>query len=328
MCGNKLTQDKKALVAKVQAAKITPKGFHSEEAMLDNIVTMVRTCPKKRTLMLTGNYVVRDGPNVGPGDPRLLGHEILLTIELCARAYKRCVEAKVEPPTILLVPNDIVPETFESFEEERAFKKEYEVPAEIRVLLAAAGMIQEPLYFFNRNFEKTGHDTASELALMRKRIAQGSEKLVVVFESFAQNLAAKALKKGTVKHAEDMQSESSGRRRAIIPTSIIDTFSMQPRVCLYGTESWLELGDKPRLSSTGVPITNPNGAPSCSFLAATLFREFEDLGFELMTNTFVKEEYPCVDKAAAAYRHFHEGRMPIRNIYMDGAGVVVDNTIR
>src|SRR5271157_1540326 len=117
MCGNKIIEGQKALLEKVHAARISPKGFQSEEAMVDD---MVQSCRGKRTLMLTGNYTVREGPNTEPGDPRLLGDGMLLTIELCARAYKRCVEAGVEPPTVLLVPNDIVPETFQSFEEERA----------------------------------------------------------------------------------------------------------------------------------------------------------------------------------------------------------------
>ncbi len=299
------------LVAKVKAARITPKGFYGEEALLDDMVLMVRTCPRQRTLMLTGNYVVREGPNTEPGDPRLLGEEMLLTIELCARAYKRCVEAKVEPPTILLMSNDIVPETFESSEEERAFKKGYEVPAEIREILAAAGITQEPVYFFNRDFDASGKETAREMAGIRKRIAEGTEKLVVAFESFVQNLAGNVLSRGKIRYAEGIEREPSGRKRAIIPATIVDTFSEQPQ-----------------LSPIAVTITNPNGAPYCSFLAATLFRQFENLGFETMTNAFVSQEYPCADKAAASYKHHFGGKMTIRNIYLNGASVVVDSTIK
>lgn len=299
---------KNNLVTKVQASRIVPPpGYQNEEAMLDSIVN---NCRGKQTLMQTGNYVVREGPNVESGDPRLLGEGMLMTIELCARVYRRCVDAGVWPPAILLIPNDIVPETFQSFAEERAFKKGYEVPAEIRALLAAAGMTQEPIYFFNRDFERSGKDTTKEFVAIRNRIAGGTEKLIVMFESFAQNLAAKALREGKMKHAKDIQSGSSGRKMAIVPANIFDTFS-----------------GKPRLSPQAVTITNPNGAPFCSFLAATLFREFERLGYENMISTMVKEEYPCLDKATASYKYHFEGKMAIRNIYLDGASVVVDSTI-
>jgi hypothetical protein len=46
-----------------------------------------------------------------------------------------------------------------------------------------------------------------------------------------------------------------------------------------------------------------------------------------MVNTFVLQEHPCVDNAAAAYRDLYGGKMGLRNIYMDGAKVAVDNTI-
>jgi hypothetical protein len=309
MCGSLSDGNgtRKLIVDRVQAARITPKGFKSEEAMLDSIV---QSCRGKRTLMLTGNYAVKEGPNIEQGDRRLLGEDMLLTIELCARAYKRCVDAGVEPPAILLVPNDIIPETFQNFEEERAFKSAYTVPYEIRALLAAAGIAHEPVYFFNRDFNMPGEVIARRVAHIRDKITRGTEKLIVVFESFAQNLAAKALSRGKMKHAEEIESDHTGRKRAIVPASIVDTYSKAPQN-----------------PATAVTITNPNGSPYCSFLAATLFKEFEHLGFQQMVNTFVSEEHPCVDKAAAAYMHFHEGRMPIRNIYLDGSRIVVDSTI-
>ncbi len=297
------------LVAKVQSSRIVPSpGYQNEEAMLDSIV---KSCDLKQTLIQTGNYVVREGPNIESGDSRLLGEGMLMTIEFCARIYKRCVDAGVWPPAVLLVPNDIAPETFQSLAEERAFKKGYEIPVEVRALLAAAGMTSKPTYFFNRDFRRTEKETAREFNGIRNRIAAGgTAKLIVIFESFAQNLAAKALRTGRVKHAEDIQSEPSGRRRAIVPSSIVDTFSRRPQ-----------------LSPQAVTITNPNGAPYCSFLAATVFREFERLGFENMISTMVKEEYPCLDKAAASYKYHFEGKMSIRNIYLDGASVFADSTI-
>ncbi len=301
-----LSQDKKASVAKVQASRISPKGFESEEAMLDSIA---QSCRGKRSVMLTGNYVVREGPNIEQEDPRLLGEGMLLTVELCARTYRKCVGTGIEPPTLLLVPNDLVPETFASFEEERAFKSAYSIPDEIRAILAATGISQEPVYFFNRDFERAEQETAREFASIRKRISEGAEKLIVLFESFAQNLATRDIGRGKVKHVEDIEIEPSGRRKAIIPSAIVDTFSRQPQ-----------------LSPIAITITNPNGAPYCSFLAATLFRQFERLGFDQMINSFVKEEHPCADKAAAAYKYLYEGKMSIRNIYMDGASVVVDIT--
>ena len=92
-----VNETNKALVAKVQAAEIIPKGFKNEAALIESIVD---NCRGRRTVMLTGNYVVREGENVKQGDPRLLGEEMLLTIDLCARAVSRCVKAGIAPPAV------------------------------------------------------------------------------------------------------------------------------------------------------------------------------------------------------------------------------------
>jgi hypothetical protein len=102
MCGTKLSQNKKTLVAKVKAARRPPKGLRDRETMLDSIM---QSCHGK-PLILTGNYVVREDPGIGPSDSRLLGQGTLLTMKLCTQLYGRCIKDGIEPPTLLLVLND------------------------------------------------------------------------------------------------------------------------------------------------------------------------------------------------------------------------------
>jgi hypothetical protein len=294
------------MLTKVREAVFRPKGFRDENALVESIA---RGCAGKRTAMITGNYTVKEGPDTAAGDPRLLGEEMLLTIELAARAYGRCVELGIEPPAIVIVPNDIAPGIFADNQEERQFKAAYTLPREIACVLSAHGLASEPAYLFTRDFATGGRAPASALNGIRRRLKEGTEKLVVIIESFAQNLASKALAKRRAAHIDEAEAGPEGKR-LLAPVPITDTFS--------GALS---------LASPLVRITMPNGAPFCSFLAATLFREFEMLGFERMVNTFVTEEYPCVDKAAAAYKYMYGGKMAIRNIYLDGADVKVDSTI-
>lgn len=300
------------LIREVRRAPIRHSAFSSEAALLDHLA---ESCRGKRIAMLTGNYTIREGPLTPPGDRRLLGPDMMLTIELCARVYEKCAETGIETPAIVLIPNDIAPGTFSSFEEAQAFKSAYVVPSEIRGVLAAAGLTHEPLYFFTRHFDSP-KDIQCELRLLRARIAEGSEKLIVTFESFAENLAAKSLKRGRIRNAETIQlCDRTHYKRVVAPAEIIDNLSED---------------HEPTSLSADIQLTHANGAPYCSFLAATLFSEFERLGFQQMLNTFVPEEYPCVDKAAIAYRHLYEGKMRIRNIYLEsdgGALIVHDNTI-
>jgi len=291
----------------VRNATFKPKGFPDEAALLESIV---QSCKGARTAMLTANYVVKEGPNTEPDDPRLLGEKMLLTIELCARVHARCVSLGVDPPALVMVPNDLVPGTFSDLEEARGFKKDYRLPEEIAALLTEAGIRENPVYFFTRDFAKPRKKEESEWKELRRLIRNNGAGLIVVFESFAQNLATKRLNRGHVKHSEEIEKDDSGKRALIVPAPIVDTFSSRPQI-----------------STTAVTITNPNGSPFCSFLAATLMRELENLGFGQMVNTFVKEEYPCVDKAAAVYKYLYEGKMRVRNIYLDGENVVVDNSI-
>ncbi|NYZ77172.1 hypothetical protein H0O02_02550, partial [Candidatus Micrarchaeota archaeon] len=266
---------KSELIAKIKNMRITPKGFASEAALLESIVN---SCSGKRTIMLTGNYAVKEGPNITTGDPRLLGEDMFLTIELCARVHQKCAQQGIEPPALLLLPNDIVPGTFSCNAEERRFKEEFRLPEEISVLLRTSGMDCMPLYFFARDFSKTPKEINKELGAVRRQIRGGTEKLIVTFESFAQNVAGVALKRKFPDHPfEEIPSHG---KRTIAYANIADTFS-----------------NEPLFSAVAVTITNPNGAPYCSFLAATLFHNLEKLGFQQMINTFVMEEYPCVDKA-------------------------------
>ncbi len=299
-----LTKD---AVRKAQEATFRPAGFKDEKALVESIA---RGCRGRRTAMITGNYTVKEGPETVEGDPRLLGPEMLLTIELAGRVYAKCLELGIEPPAIILLPNDIAPGIFQSNQEERAFKAGYRMPDEIRAVLSAHGLGQEPLYFFVREFTKTTKITSSWAMEMRRRLRDGSDKLVVIFESFAQNLAAKALKRGKEMHENEICKGPGGTRQIVAPANVTDTFSGETM-----------------LSNTLVSIAHPNGAPFCSFLAASLFKEFEKLGFRHMVNTFVTQEYPCVDKAAAAYRYMHNGKMTIRNIYLEGEEVMADSTI-
>lgn len=295
------------MLSKIRETPFLPKGFKDENALLEGIA---RGCALRRTVMVTGNYTPREGPDTPLGDPRLLGIEMLLTIELAARAYGRCVKRGIKPPTIALLPNDIAPGLFDSAQERWDFKAAYSIPLGIGEILSAHGIPLEPEYFFNRDFTGAGKAASSWGRRIRKRLRETDGKLVVLFESFAQNLASKALQRGSAGHADEMESGVDGGKRIFIPTDIRDTFSREIVQ-----------------ANTLVPVTHGNGAPFCSFLAATLFREFESLGFESMVNTFVVQEYPCVDKAAAAYRYMYGGKMAIRNIYLDGAEVVVDSTI-
>ncbi|MFH0885301.1 MAG: hypothetical protein V1861_06340 [Candidatus Micrarchaeota archaeon] len=295
------------MLIKIREAAFRPKGFKDENALLEGIA---RSCAVRRTIMITGNYTVKEGPDTPLGDPRLLGTEMLLTIELAARAYGRCVKLGIEPPTLVLLPNDIAPGVFESARERMEFKAAYALPQEVREILSAHGLPLEPEYFFNRDSEGAGNGISSWSRQIRKRLRETNGGLVVLFESFAQNLASKALKRGSAGHGEEMVSDGDGGKKIFTPTDIRDTFSGEIM-----------------LMNTLVSITHSNGAPFCSFLAATLFREFENLGFESMVNTFVMQEYPCVDKAAAAYKYMYGGKMAIRNIYLEGATVVLDNTI-
>jgi hypothetical protein len=304
---NKCVLDCVMMLTKVREMAFKPRGFKDENALLDGIA---RGCALRRTVMVTGNYTPREGPDTHLGDPRLLGFEMLLTIELAARAYGRCVKMGIKPPTIALLPNDIAPGLFESAQERRDFKTAYSIPRDIGEILSAHGIPIEPEYFFNRDFTGAGKEVPSWGTRIRKRLRETDAKLMVIFESFAQNLASKALHGGSAGHADEMISGVDGGKRIFAPTDVRDTFSREIV-----------------LANTLVPITHGNGAPFCSFLAATLFREFERLGFESMVNTFVMQEYPCVDKAAAAYRYMYDGKMTVRNIYLKVATVIVDNTI-
>lgn len=295
------------MLTNIREAKFTPKGFKDENALVESIT---RSCAGKRTAMITGNYTVKDGADTLMGDPRLLGSEMLLTIELAGRVYAKCVELGIEPPTIVLVPNDIAPGVFQSNDEERAFKAVYVLPDEITAILSAHGLSQEPIYFFLRDFTATTKSVKSWSKAMRRHLREGKEKLVVIFESFAQNLASKALARGKIMHGNEIGDGADGVKQILTPATVRDSFSGEAM-----------------LANTLVSITQQNGAPFCSFLAATLFREFEAFGFEQMVNTFLIQEYPCVDKAAAAYRYMYGGKMTIRNIYVDGITVEVDNTI-
>jgi len=308
---------KTALVQEVRRAAIHHGAFRNEAAMVESLA---ESCRGKRTTLLTGSYTVREGPLTPAGDRRLLGLDMFLTIELCARVYRKCAESGIETPAIVLLPNDIAPGIFSSSEETQAFKRGYVLPGEVRALLMAAGLTQEPLYFFARRFDSP-KDIQRELRLLRARIAEGSEKLIVTFESYAENLAAKSLKRGKLSNPRTILACSSSKEKGVIaPAVIVDNLSED---------------SEPRHENRDVKLTHPNGAPFCSFLAATLFRELEKLGFEQMLNTFVPEEYPCVDKAAIAYRHLYEGKMRIRNIYLamrsaelsEGVDVIHDNTI-
>jgi hypothetical protein len=261
-------------------------------------------------VILTANYTVKEGPETKEGDPRLLGEQMLLTIELAARVYGRCMDIGVETPAIILLPNDIAPGIFPDNAEARAFKASYSVPSEIISILSNRGLCEEPAYFFLKDFSLPEKRRAAQFRSMRKRLKDGSLKLAVIFESYAQNLASKILRRGRMDRSEAIEEGSNGARQIFVPAGITDTFSGELQ-----------------LASSLVTITNPNGAPFCSFLAATLFREFESFGFERMVNTFVMNEYPCVDKAAAAYKYMYGGKMSIRNIYLEGANVVVDSTI-
>jgi hypothetical protein len=304
---NKCVLDYVMMLTKVREMAFKPRGFKDENALLEGIA---RGCALRRTVMVTGNYTPREGPDTPLGDPRLLGFEMLLTIELAARAYGRCVELGIEPPTIALLPNDIAPGLFDSAQERRDFKAAYSIPLDIGEVLSAHGIPIEPEYFFNRDFTGAGKAASSWGRQIRKRLRETDGKLVVLFESFAQNLASKALQRGSAGHMDEMVGGVDGGKRIFAPTDVRDTFSRETV-----------------LANTLVPITHGNGAPFCSFLAATLFREFETLGFESMVNTFVIQEYPCVDKAAAAYRYMYGGNMAIRNVYLEGAEVMIDSTI-
>jgi hypothetical protein len=291
----------------IRETAITPRGFGSEKALVEGIA---RSCAGRKTAMITGNYTVMGSPETPEGDPRLLGRGMLLTIELAGRAYGKCVEMGIEPPTVVLLPNDIAPGLFESNREGREFKASYAVPEEITGLLSAHGLVHEPIYFFRRDFDVGQKQATGMLRLIRERLRGDGGNLVVIFESFAQNLASKALKRGRIIHGDEIIAGGGSGKAVLAPATARDSFSGQRM-----------------LASTLVQITRPNGAPFCSFLAATLFREFEMLGFQQMVNTFVMEEYPCVDKAAAAYKYLYGGRMAIRNIYMNGTTVEVDSTI-
>jgi hypothetical protein len=298
---------KNAVAETIRSAVFTPRGFKDQAALVESIAY---SCRGKRTAMITGNYTVKEGPDTLESDPRLLGHEMLLTIELAGRVYGRCVELGIEPPAIVLVPNDIAPGIFQSNEEERAFKASYKVPGEITAVLSAHGLTREPLYFFLRDFAKSTKSIKSWAKMVRKQVREDKEKLIVMFESFAQNLASRALARGKIMHENEIGDGTGGVKQILAPATVKDSFSGEAM-----------------LTNTAVSVIQPNGAPFCSFLAATLFREFEALGFGQMVNTFVMQEYPCVDKAAAAYKYMYEGKMTIRNIYLEGTTVEVDNTI-
>ncbi|MCI0503704.1 hypothetical protein L0Y65_03255 [Candidatus Micrarchaeota archaeon] len=295
------------MLTKIKEAAFRPKGFADENALIEGIA---RGCKDRRTAMLTGNYTVKEGPETREGDPRLLGEQMLLTIELAARVYGRCMDMGIETPAIILLPNDIAPGIFHDNTEERAFKASYSVPPEIISILSNHGLCEEPACFFLRDFSLPEMMKAAKLRSMRRQLKEGSVKLAAIFESYAQNLASKELRRGRMNNPEAIEVGLKGAKQILVPVGITDTFSGELQ-----------------MASALVSITNPNGSPFCSFLAATLFREFESLGFERMVNTFVMNEYPCVDKAAAAYRYLYGGRMPIRNIYLEGADVVVDSTI-
>ncbi|MFH0737139.1 MAG: hypothetical protein V1827_00650 [Candidatus Micrarchaeota archaeon] len=296
----------KETVEKVKKTAIVPKGFKNEAALVDHIAD---SCQGKRTLMLTGNYVVGEGEDMLPDDPRLLGEKMLLTIELCLRVRERCIERGIMPPTLLLCPNDIAPGVFNDAEERRAFRVGYSIPEEIAELLK--GRLSEPLepvYMFSRDPGATTVEIESRQMELRRHIHDNHPPLVVLLEGNAQNWASRWLKKTD---SNPRLSETREGLKTLVSATITDSYSGEP--------------SSP--SSQLVRVTHPNGAPFCSFIAATLFERFETLGFENMVNTFVSEEYPCVDKAAAAYRDIYGGTMTIRNIYLDESQVVADNTI-
>jgi hypothetical protein len=287
--------------------KIVPKGFPSEAALVENIVGQ---CRGKKTAMLTGNYALWEGPNIEKGDNRLLGKSMLLTIQLCAKVWHSCIQAGTKPPTIFLLPNDLLPGTFESNEHERRFKANYQVPEEILFVLHSFGLDTEPVHYYLRDFNLDERTVRMHMQLLKRRISGGTEPLVVTFESFLQNQAACAISRGRLIHRSEIQSTPIGKQ-ILTPAQIFDSFS-----------------GGPDLSPVAVRLTHPNGAPFCSLIAATFMHNLELFGFEQAINTFVSEEYPCVDKAAAAYRYMYGGKMAIRNIYLDGEFVVMDSQLR
>jgi len=299
--------DNKEMLLEVISAKFIPKGFKDEAEFIESIVHL---CKTKRTVLLTGNYVLKEGPNTESEDKRLLGKSMLLSVELCARVYRRCLESSVRLPTIAILPNDIVPGTFSDNNQVRAFKAKYLLPKEISTILAEAKVPKPPIYFFTRDFDAPQSQIQQRLMQMRKKISEGEGSVVVIFESFVQNLASSALGRGKIQHRKEVTHDSDGSQRILSRAIISDSYS----------------GEEEQ-ESTMVTLTNPNGAPFCSFLAATLFREFERLGFQQIVSSFVVDEYPCVDKAAAAYKYLYGGKMGIRNIHLDGRHVIIDNTV-
>jgi hypothetical protein len=295
------------MLTKIRSARFRPNGFTDEKSLVEGIA---KSCAFRKTAMLTGNYSVKESQGALSGNPRLLGEEMLLTIELAARVYGKCLESGITPPAVIIVPNDIVSGIFQSSEERIDFKAGYVLPGEIATLLGVHGLTQEPAYMFTRDYV-SGREDVEVFRRIRQGLKDGSEKLAVIFESYAQNLASRALHRGRIFHEDEIEERPNGRRALCVPVDVIDTFSQE-----------LEF------AASIVTITNPNGAPFCSFAAATLFRMFEKLGFEQMVNTFITNEYPCVDKAATAYRYLYGGTMEIRNIYLNGSAVELDDTIR
>jgi hypothetical protein len=281
---------------------IRPKGFENEKILVDNIVS---SCRKRRTAMITGNYVVKEGANTVSGDRRLLGNSMLSTVELCAKVIEECTKEGVQQPVLLIIPNDIVSGTFSSSDERRRYKAEYLLPREITAILRGYGISSKPTYFFTRDFSKSAARIKQEHDRTRREITNGNAEVVVMFESFAQNMASKELRK--------------------VGKSSVDKGYERIRIALTAKDSFSGKGEE---RDTAVVIRNPNGSPFCSFIAANIFNEFEKLGFEQMVNTFVIDEHPCVDKAAGAYHSHFKGMMPIRNVYMDNNDVLVDNSIQ
>ncbi|MEW6749221.1 MAG: hypothetical protein AB1295_05945 [Candidatus Micrarchaeota archaeon] len=285
--------------------RIIPRGFPSERLLIDNIAL---GCRGEKILMLTGNYTVRAAPDMEEDDSRLLGPEMLLTIDLCVRVFRRCQELGIKPPSLVLLPNDIAPGAFPDFREGQRFKAGYSVPESIQYLLR--GLYLEPIFLFNRDFELSPNEVRVRMEGLRRKISEGYEKLIIIFESYAQNLAAKMLSRRQLFKPGELMTAPDKSRRLLLPMRFTDN----------GTVTSMH-------STVQVSITNPNGAPYCSFLAATLFHEFEKMGYTKAVNTFVTYEYPCVDKAAAAYRCIYGGKIPIRNLYLEGNEVIFDNTI-
>jgi len=288
--------------------KIIPKGFPNETALVESIV---HQCVGTRTAMITGNYALWAGPNIEEGDNRLLGTSMLLTIRLCAEVWHLCNEAGINPPTIFIIPNDILPGTFENNEEERKFKATYQLPEEITILFKLAGLCTEPLHYYVQDFGLSDGETYKRMETLRRKIKNCRGDIpVITFESFLQNQATRTIRRGNISHQNEIQSTPIGKQ-ILAPAQIFDSFS-----------------GGPDLSPVAVRLTHPNGAPFCSLIAATFMHNLELLGFEQAINTFVSEEYPCVDKAAAAYRYIYGGKMAVRNIYLDRELVVIDSQLR